>query len=34
VPVELREIDVVGVNADQIVAYRKDEDWFDGGDAA
>ena len=34
VPVELREIDVVGVNADQIIAYRKDEDWFDGGDAA
>jgi hypothetical protein len=34
VPVELREIDVVSVNADQIIAYRKDEDWFDGGDAA
>lgn len=33
VPVELREIDVVGVNADQIISYRKD-DWQGGGDAA
>ena len=33
VPVELREIDVGGVNADQIISYRKD-DWQGGGDAA
>lgn len=33
VPVELRQVDVVGVNADQIISYRKD-DWQGGGDAA
>ena len=33
VPAELREIDVGGVNADQIISYRKD-DWQGGGDAA